>query len=61
MTELTSAGARVSVGVGAPRHGRTREQMNGHQNSLYRYYYYYGLLPARRGEAAMGCRRVIVI
>lgn len=30
------------------------------QNS-YRYYYYYGSLLARRGEAAMGCRGVIMI
>jgi hypothetical protein len=33
------------------------EPMNGRQQSLYRYYYYYGTGLARRGWAVKGCRR----
>ena len=36
------------------------ERMNGQQNSLYRYYYYYGRNLARRGRAVWGCGRALV-
>jgi hypothetical protein len=36
------------------------ERMNGQQNSLYRYYYYYGRNLARRGRTVWGCGRALV-
>ena len=45
----------------APELTALRNQMNNRQYSLYRYYYYYDLFPARRSEAAVDCLHVIII
>ncbi|HEV2914271.1 MAG TPA: hypothetical protein VGX92_13420 [Pyrinomonadaceae bacterium] len=45
----------------APKIAALVNRMNSRQYSLYRYYYYYGSLPARRVEAAVDCLHVMII